>query len=84
LGRFPLILDHIMVGSKLTQVLIDGRSGLNLLFVSTLKKMGLNISKMLTPSRAPFYGIVPGNVATPLGSVVLPVTFGMKENYRTE
>jgi hypothetical protein len=73
-----------MVGSKLTQVLIDGRSGLNLLFVSTLKKMGLNISKMLTPSRAPFYGIVPGNVATPLGSVVLPVTFGMKENYRTE
>jgi hypothetical protein len=46
--------------------------------------MGLNISKMLTPGRAPFYGIIPGNVATPLGSVVLPVTFGTKDNYRTE
>jgi hypothetical protein len=55
-----------------------------LLFVSTLKKMGLDISKMLTPSRAPLYGIIPGNAATPLGSVVLPVTFGMKDNYCTE
>ncbi|XP_025806682.1 uncharacterized protein LOC112885250 [Panicum hallii] len=39
---------------------------------------------MLTSSRAPFYGIVLGNVATPLGSVVLPVTFGTKDNYRIE
>jgi hypothetical protein len=46
--------------------------------------MGLDISKMLTPSRAPFYGIFPGNAATPLGSVVLAVTFGTKDNYRTE
>jgi hypothetical protein len=44
--------------------------------------MGLDISKMLSRSRAPFYGIIPGNAATPLGSVVLPVTFGMKDNYR--
>jgi hypothetical protein len=39
---------------------------------------------MLTPSKAPFYGIVLGNAATPLVLVVLPVTFGMKDNYRTE
>jgi hypothetical protein len=49
-----------------------------------MKKMGLYISKMLTPSRAPFYSIVLGNVATPLGSVVLPVTSGTKDNHRTE
>jgi hypothetical protein len=73
-----------VAGSQLTRVLIDGGSGLNLLFVSTLKKMGLDISKMLTASRAPFYSIVLGNAATPLGSVVLPVTFGTKDNYRTE
>jgi hypothetical protein len=30
---------------------------------------------MLTKSTSPFYGIVPGNAAIPLGSVVLPVTF---------
>jgi hypothetical protein len=82
--KFPLVLDPIVAGSQLTRVLIDGGSSLNLLFASTLKKMGLDISKMLTSSKAPFYGIVPGNAATPLGSVVLPVTFGMKDNYRTE
>jgi hypothetical protein len=71
-----------MEASQLTRVLIDGSSGLNLLFASTLKKMGLDITKMLTPSKAPFYGIILGNAATPLGSVVLLVTFGTKDNYR--
>jgi hypothetical protein len=46
--------------------------------------MGLDISKMLTPSRAPLYIIVPENAATPFSSVVLLVTFGIKDNYRTE
>jgi hypothetical protein len=46
--------------------------------------MDLDISKMLTPSKAPFYGIVLGSAATPLRSVVLPVTIGMKDNYRTK
>jgi hypothetical protein len=84
LEKFPLILDLVVAGSQLTRVLIDGGSSLNLLFASTLKKMGLDISKTLTPSRAHFYGIVLGNVATPLASVVLPVTFGTKDNYHTE
>jgi hypothetical protein len=84
LGKFLLVLHLIMAGSQLTRVLINGGSGLNLLFASTLKQMGLDISKMLTPSKAPFYGIIPGNAATPLRSVVLPVTFGTKDNYHTE
>jgi hypothetical protein len=46
--------------------------------------MGLDLSDMVVPSKCPFYGIVPGNVAHPLGTVVLPVTFGTRENYRTE
>jgi hypothetical protein len=66
-------------------VLIDGGSGLNDFFTKTLKKMKLDITHMLTNSTSPFYGIVPGNAAIPLGSVVLPVTFGeTRENYRTE
>jgi hypothetical protein len=32
----------------------------------------------------PFYGIIPGNAAIPLSSVVLRVTFGTRENYHTE
>jgi hypothetical protein len=68
----------VVAGSKLNKVLIDGGSGLNILFAKTLKKMGLDITHMLTKSTSPFYGIIPGNA-------VLPVTFGeSRDNYRTE
>jgi hypothetical protein len=84
-GRFPLVLKSVVAGSKLNKVLIDGGSGLNVLFTKTLKKMKLDITHMLTKSTSPFYGIVLGNAAIPLGSVVLPVTFGETwDNYRTE
>jgi hypothetical protein len=84
-GRFPLVLKPVVAGSRLNKVLIDGGSELNVLFTKTLKKMKLDITHMLTKSTSPFYGIVPGNAAIPLGSVVLPVTFGeTRENYRTE
>ena len=73
-----------MAGSILTRVLIDGGSGLNLIFMSTITKMGLDISNKLEPSKAPFYGIVPGNASFPVGTIVLPVTFGTLDNYRTE
>jgi hypothetical protein len=85
LGRFPLVLKPVVAGSKLNKVLIDDGSGLNVLFTNTLKKMKLDITHMLTKSTSPFYGIVPGNTAIPLGSVVLPVTFGeTRDNYCTE
>jgi hypothetical protein len=84
-GRFPLVLKPVVVGSKLNKVLIDGGSGLNVLFTKTLKKMKLDITHMLTKSTSPFYDIIPENAAIPLGSVVLPVTFGeTRDNYRTE
>jgi hypothetical protein len=84
-GRFQLVLKPVVAGSRLNKVLIDGGSGLNVLFTKTLKKMKLDITHMLTKSTSPFYGIVPRNAAIPLGSVVLPVTFGeTRENYRTE
>jgi hypothetical protein len=35
--RFPLILKPVVAGSKLNKVLIDGGSGLNVLFTKTLK-----------------------------------------------
>jgi hypothetical protein len=75
----------VVAGSKLNKVLIDGGSGLNVLFTRTLKKMKLDITHMLTKSNTPFYGIVHGNAAIPLRSVVLPVSFGeSRDNYRTE
>jgi hypothetical protein len=83
--RLPLVLKPVVAGSKLNKVLINGGSGLNVLFTKTLKKMKLDITLMLTKSTSPFYGIVPENAAIPLGSMVLPVTFGeTRDNYRTE
>jgi hypothetical protein len=81
-GKFPL--DPIVVGSQLTQVFIDGGSGLNLLFASILKKMGLDVTDKLIPSKAPFYGIITRNPSTRVGSVTLPVTFSTNENFRME
>jgi hypothetical protein len=75
----------VVAGSKLNKVLIDGGSGLNVLFTKTLKKMKLDITHILTKSTSPFYEIFFENAAIPLGSVVLPVTFGeTRDNYRTE
>jgi hypothetical protein len=82
--KFPLVLDSVVAEVRLTKVLIDGGSGLNLIFASTLRKMGLDFTDMLVPSKSPLYGTIPGNAAHPLGMVVLPVTFGTRENYRTE
>jgi hypothetical protein len=48
LGRFPLVLKPVVAGSKLIKVLIDGGSGLNILFTKKLKKMKLDIIHMLT------------------------------------
>jgi hypothetical protein len=83
-GKFPLVLDPVVAEVRLTKVLIVGGSGLNLIFASTLRKMGLDFMDMLVPSKSPSYGIVPDNAAHPLGTVVLPVTFSTRENYRTE
>jgi hypothetical protein len=47
-GKFPLLLDPMVASVRLTRVLIDGGSGLNLLFASTLQKMWLDITNMLT------------------------------------
>jgi hypothetical protein len=46
--------------------------------------MGLELAGMITPTSVPFYGIVPGKAAMPLGQITLPVTFGTPSNYRTE
>jgi hypothetical protein len=75
-GHYPLVLDSTIGGMNVTKVLIDGGSGLNIIFADTLRKIGLDFNGMLTPTDVPFYGIVPGKAAMPLGQITLPVTFG--------
>jgi hypothetical protein len=68
----------------ITKVLIDRGARLNIIFLDMLRKMGLELVGMITPTSIPFYGIVPGKAAMPLGQITLPVTFGTPANYHTE
>src|SRR6266540_1276073 len=82
-GRYPLVLDPIVQTVKLNRVLIDGVSGLNILFAKTLGNMKIPRSD-LNRSSSPFHGVIPGTSAIPLGQISLPVTLGTWENFRTE
>jgi hypothetical protein len=48
-----------------------------------LRKMEFDFGKM-TACDKPFYEVVPGKAAYPIGRVCLPVTFGTEENFRIE
>nr|AAT44283.1 putative polyprotein [Oryza sativa Japonica Group] len=82
-GRYPLVLDPVVHNVKLRRSLIDGGSALNILFAKTLDDMQIPRTE-LKPSNAPFHGVIPGLSAKPLGQITLPVTFGTRENFRTE
>jgi hypothetical protein len=83
-GHHPLVLDSTIAAMTVTKVLIDGGARINIIFLETLRKMGLEFTGMITPTSIPFYGIVPGKAAMPLGQITLLVTFGTLSNYHTE
>jgi hypothetical protein len=62
---------------------MDGGSGINVLYASTLDDMGIQRST-LRPSTAPFYGVVNGMEALPIGQIDLPVPFGDVRKFRME
>jgi hypothetical protein len=68
--RFPLIVSPIIKDVKLNQVLVDGGSSLNILFLKTFDQMGLP-QTVLRSSRAPFHRIVPGAAMTKLGRLLV-------------
>ena len=68
---------------RLTKVQMDRGSSLNILYTSTLDKMGIPWSS-LCPSKVPFYGIMPGKEVVPLGRIRLNVTFSQPDNFCME
>jgi hypothetical protein len=64
-------------------VLMDGRSGINIMYVQTLDGLGITRS-VLCPSLASFHAIILGHQAYPLEQISLPVTFGDPRNFCTE
>jgi hypothetical protein len=82
-GTYPLVVNPIVNGAWLPKTLIDEGSIQNIIFTETLRKMEFDFSKM-TACDEPFYKVVPGKAAYPIGRVCLPVTFDTEENFRTE
>ncbi|XP_066361167.1 uncharacterized protein [Miscanthus floridulus] len=82
-GHDPLIIDPIVDKKRLTKVLMDGGSGLNILYVDTLDAMRIPRSELRTVS-SPFHSMIPRMQAYPLGQIDLPITFSNRANFRSE
>jgi hypothetical protein len=86
-GGYALVLDPIVFSDTRTccfsRVLIDGGSSINLLYRTTMEKLGIPAIQ-LKPTKLTFHGIVPGHSCTPMGKIQLEVLFSGKDNHRRE
>ena len=62
---------------------MDGGNSLNLLYQDTVRKMGINPSR-IKPTKTTFKGVIPGVEACNMGSITLEVVFGSPDNFRSE
>jgi hypothetical protein len=83
LGRYPLIVDPVIGNARLTKVLMDGGSSLNIIYAETLGLLEIDLST-IRAGAAPFHGIVPRKRVLSLGQLDLPVCFGTPSNFRRE
>jgi hypothetical protein len=82
-GRYPLVVDPIIGNVRLSKVLMDGGSNLNIIYAETLELLGVDRSEVRAGA-APFHGIAPGKRILPLGWIDLPVCFRTPSNFRKE
>jgi hypothetical protein len=79
-GLYPLVVALLFKSKRIHKVLMDGGSGINVLYASTLDDMGIPRSK-LWPSTTPFHGIVPVMEALPIGRSICPLCSGTYETF---
>jgi hypothetical protein len=82
-GKYPLVVDPVIGNMRLTKVLMDGDSSLNIIYAETLRLLQINLSS-IRAGAAPFHGIIPDKRVQPLGQLDLPVCFGTPSNFRKE
>jgi hypothetical protein len=79
-GRYPLIVDPIIGNVRLSKVLLDGGSSLNIIYAETLELLGVDRSE-IQAGAAPFHGIAPRKRILLLGQIDLPVWFRTPSNF---
>ena len=62
---------------------MDGGSGLNILFASTVRKMNIALEN-LAPTETTFHSVDQGKPIVPMGKLHLDVVFGKPDNFRRE
>jgi hypothetical protein len=82
-GKYPLVVNPVINNVRLTKVLMDGGSNLNIIYAETFRLLEIDLS-MIRAGAAPFHGIIPGKRVLPLGQLNLPVCFGTPSNFRKE
>jgi len=80
-GVYPLVVDPIIVNTRLSMVLMDSDSSPNIIYLETLDLLGIERAH-LQPSVGDFHGVVPGKKALSVGRIDLPVCFGTTANFR--
>ena len=76
-----MLCSPIISNMVVTKTLINGGAGLNVLSVDTFDNLQVPYEQ-LQPTK-PSSRVTDGST-TPIGKVRLPVTFGARDNYRTE
>jgi hypothetical protein len=82
-GKYPLVVDHVIGNIRLTKILMDGGSSLNIIYVVTLGLLQIDLSS-IRAGAAPLHGIIPGKRVQPLGQLDLPLCFGTPSIFRKE
>jgi hypothetical protein len=81
MGIIPLLCTPTINNIAVNRMLIDGGAGLNIISIEVFEKVKVPYHRIM-PTR-PFFGVTEGST-TPIGQVRMPVTFGTRDNYRTE
>jgi hypothetical protein len=65
-GKYLLVVDPVIGNVRLTKVLMDGGSSLNIIYTETLGLLQIDLST-IRAGAVPFHGIIPGKRVQPLG-----------------
>jgi len=82
-GWAALVLDPMIDRYHFTRVLMDDGSSVNLIYQDTVRKMGVDPTK-ISHSNISFKGVTPGRGTRCSGSLLLEVIFGSPNNFCSE
>jgi hypothetical protein len=75
-GKYPLVVDPVIGNVRLTKVLMDGGSSLNIIYAETLGLLQIDLSS-IRAGAAPFHGIIPGKRVQPSDNSICPSASGL-------